>query len=162
MADLLVIAELTPPPHNACRLGFDDRPPLWLGFQPNWGNDVPSGRIETKPRSHEHHHFARFSVEDDSVLEEARHRVFREWEAGRKINDQNYEARNYYPFVRDCITFARDVAEACGLRTGVWYEPPGAKVDFWPQELLIRLFRFNTDRVIESNLTSLGISYDEP
>lgn len=160
MADLLVIAELTPPPHNACRLGFDRRAPLWLGFQPNWGNAVGAGRIETRPRTDEHHHFARFSVEGDTVLTEARHKVFREWEAGEKINEENYEARNYYPFVRDCVTFARDVAEACGLKSGVWYEHPISRIDFLPQELLLRLHHHNRDRVIDSNLMSIGVSYE--
>lgn len=161
MADLLVIAELTPPPHNACRLGFDDRQALWLGLQPYWGDELSEwgrGRVETRPRTHEHHHFVRFSVDGDDVLEKARREVFQEWDVGRRINEHNYEADTYVPFVVDCVSFARDVAEACGLKASVWYDHPVSRIDLVPQELLVKLYHYNEDRVIESNLTSLGTS----
>jgi hypothetical protein len=162
MADLKIIAELTPPPHNACRLGFDARPPLWLGFQPNYREELGAGRIETISREHERHHFVTFTVESDEVLEKGRATVFRDWDAGRKINDHNYEARDYYLGIRDCVTFARDVAEACGLRTGAWYEHPIQKIDFLPYELLMRLRHFNEDRVVDSNLLSTGVTGPGP
>jgi len=173
MADLTIIAELTPPPHNACRLGFDDRGPFWLGFQPAangayFGLDTwLDGRIETRPRDHEHHHFVRFSVESDEVLDQARRRVLREWEAGEwQPQFDSWTAQNYYPFVRDCVTFARDVARACGLKApevwdaleSEWHDHWVSRIDFLPQELLVRLYHYNKERVLESNLTSLGVS----
>ena len=172
MADLLVIAELTPPPHNACRLGFDARAPLWLGFQPAANgayfdtDQWLDGRIETRSRDHEHHHFVRFSVESDRVLERAREQVLREWEAGEwQPQFDSWKARNYYPFVRDCVTFARDVARACGLKApealdifeSDWNDHWLSRVDFLPQELLLRLYLYNEDRVLDSNLMSLGV-----
>ncbi|MBT8334956.1 MAG: hypothetical protein KJO11_00025 [Gemmatimonadetes bacterium] len=166
MADLKIIAELTPPPHNACRLGFDDRAPLWLGFQPAYDMSFGAGRIETRSREHEHHHFVRFEVESDEVLARARHMVFREWKAGAHYSKDDISAQSYIPFVRDCITFARDVAQACGLRApawddvldSAWHDHWLSRIDFLPQELLVRLYHYNEDRVLESNLLSPGVS----
>lgn len=165
MADLTVIAEFTIPPHNACRLGFDKGDPQWLGFQPAYDQSFGAGRIDTRYRASERHHFVRFSVESDEVLHRARHTVYREWEAGRKYNEDDIAARAYIPFVRDCITFARDVAQACGLKApawddvldSAWHDHWMSRVDFLPQELLDRLYRYNKDRVLESNLMSLGV-----
>lgn len=158
MADLMIIAEITPPPHNACRLGYDGRAPEWLGFQPHYDREIGGGRIETIPRDHEHHHFVRFAVAGNEVLQKTRTKVFEEWEVGDRINDHNYEADGYWIFIRDCVTFARDVAEACGLEANVWYDHPVSRIDLLPQELLVKLYQYNTDRVIESNILSLGRS----
>jgi hypothetical protein len=47
--------------------------------------------------------------------------------------------------MRDCVTFARDVAEYCGLEVGGLL---GVQVDFFPYELLVKLHELNEDRVV--------------
>ena len=93
-----------------------------------------------------------FRVTDDD-LDRARHGIHRDYVA---LDDT-------YGFgLRDCVTFARDVAEYAGLDVGGLL---GINLDLFPYELLIKLYDLNGDAVVTSetdlSLPDFGAGKDD-
>ncbi|NNK64533.1 MAG: hypothetical protein HKO98_15145 [Gemmatimonadetes bacterium] len=150
MASLRIISE-TGFFHIACHLRWDRGKTSWIGWQPVKGGaywspeDVGRGWIERedKDAAGKVNHYVTFRVAD-ADLDRARHGIHRDYVA---LDDT-------YGFgMRDCVTFARDVAEYCGLDVGGLL---GINLDLFPYELLIKLYDLNGDAVIASE-TDLGL-----
>ncbi|NNF38339.1 MAG: hypothetical protein HKN71_06715, partial [Gemmatimonadetes bacterium] len=137
MASLRIISE-TGFFHIACHLRWDRGKTSWIGWQPVKGGaywspeDVGRGWIERedKDAAGKVNHYVTFRVAD-ADLDRARHGIHRDYVA---LDDT-------YGFgMRDCVTFARDVAEYCGLDVGGLL---GINLDLFPYELLIKLYDLN-------------------
>ena len=159
MASLRIISE-TGFFHVACRLRWDDGRTSWVGWQPVKGgaywtpDDVGRGWIERedKEAAGKVKHYVTFRVSDGD-LDRARHGMTRDYVA---LDDT-------YGFgLRDCVTFARDVAEYCGLEVGGLL---GVRLDLFPYELLMKLYTSNEDAVVKSetdlSLPDFGDDEDE-
>jgi hypothetical protein len=99
-------------PHAGCYLEYDRGMPEWLGFFPwpsgsSWDNPFlgGNGRILTDDRESQIEYYIRYWFQD-RTLSRARNNVV-----------VDYWPRPYQFLVNDCVTFARDVAAACGLKT---------------------------------------------
>ena len=156
MATLRIVSE-TGFFHIACRLQHDDGRIQWAGWQPVKGGaywskeDVGRGFIERedKEAAGKVNNYVTFRV-TQAELDQANHDMLKYYFAG---NDT-------YGFgLRDCVTFARDVAGYCGLKVHSLMDHPIARIDFLPYELLAKLYYLNDDRVIKAE-TSLGIEFD--
>jgi len=150
MATLRVISE-EGIPHVACRMTWDDGRVRWVGWQPVKGlpywsvEDHGRGWIEEedKEAAGKVNYYVTFRV-TDADLDRAEHSMVRDY----VVNDDTYGFG-----LRDCVTFARDVADYCGLSVqslvGFLMSPGRGPVDFLPYELLLKLRLLNSDRVIE-------------
>ena len=156
MASLRVVSE-TGFFHIACRLQHDDGRVQWVGWQPVQGGaywskeDVGRGWIERedKEAAGKVNNYVTFRV-TDAELDRADHDMVKYYVAG----DDTYGFA-----LRDCVTFARDVAEYCGLKVSSLMNHPVPRIDILPYELLTKLYFLNEDRVIRAE-TSLGIEFD--
>lgn len=153
MASLRIVSE-TGFFHIACRMEYDDGRVRWVGWQPVKGgaywsrDDVGRGFIETedKEAAGKVNNYVTFRV-SEAELDRADHDMVKYYVAG----DDTYGFG-----LRDCVTFARDVASYCGLKVHDVMGHPIARIDFLPYELLLKLYWLNEDRVIAAE-TSLGI-----
>ena len=143
----------------ACRLQHDDGRVQWAGWQPVKGGaywsreDVGRGWIERedKEAAGKVNNYVTFRV-TQAELDRADHDMVKHYVA----KDDTYGFA-----LRDCVTFARDVAEYCGLKVHDLMNHPIARIDILPYELLVKLYYLNEDRVIAAE-TSLGIEIDLP
>ena len=130
--------------HVACRLRYADGRIKWAGWQPKKGGaywsreDYGRGWIETedKEAAGKVNHYVTFEVTDDD-LKRAEHHMVRDY----VVTDDTYGFG-----MRDCVSFARDVAESCGLNVGGLL---GVQLDLFPYELLEKLQRLNEDAVVK-------------
>jgi hypothetical protein len=95
----------------------------WLGFWPGNSMFGAYGRVLTTNESASVEFYIRFAFED-SLIVRARNKVITDYYSGF-----------YFLGVCDCVTFARDMAEACGLETAGW--------TYVPSSLVYDLRRFN-------------------
>jgi hypothetical protein len=99
---LLMITSETGIPHSACLLQWDDGRSEWLGFEPSeWYGG--KGFVDTTDRSDQIDEFVQYQV-DDGQLQRGRTNVI-----------AKYYAEIYQIGVNDCVSFARDIARACGV-----------------------------------------------
>lgn len=146
MASLKIISE-TGFFHVACCLRYDDGHTRWAGWQPVKGGrywtreDVGRGWIEREDKvaAGKVNNYVTFDVGEDAVLEHAEHCMVRDYVVG----DDTYGFG-----LRDCVSFARDVARYCGLETHGVLSHPISRIDLFPYELLVKLYALNLDRVI--------------
>jgi hypothetical protein len=94
-------------PHAGCFLEYVSGN-YWLGFFPA-SSTFDIGVVGTDDRENKIGNYIRFPV-NDALLSYSQFSVV-----------SKYQIKYYVPFECDCINFARDMAEACGLQTG--WEP---------------------------------------
>jgi hypothetical protein len=130
MGHLTVFSE-TGIPHAGCFLEYDDTGTAeWLGFFP-WANGRwddflgGNGRILTMSREDQIEYYVRYWFQD-KPLRSARDDVV-----------TSYWSCIYQVWTCDCVTFARDLAEACGLDV---FTP-----SFIPSSLVYDLKRLNSN-----------------
>lgn len=98
-------------PHAGCYLEYDRGEPEWLGFFPwpsgnRWDNFLGgNGRILTDNRESQMNCYIRYWFPDE-IISHARLDVI-----------TSYWSTVYQVAVCDCVSFARDMAGACGLKT---------------------------------------------
>jgi hypothetical protein len=110
MGHLTIFSE-TGFPHAGCYLEYEDGGDAeWLGFFPwargNWDDFLGgNGRILTMSREDQIEYYVRYWFQDKIIR------------TARLDTVTNYWTTVYQPYVCDCVSFARDLAAACGLET---------------------------------------------
>jgi hypothetical protein len=102
-------------PHAGIYLEFETPGwnPAWLGFFPVTFPLIATGEVKPFERTGEVKEWARWRLHD-SILQSARIKTVKQ-----------YHGTTYVLTIRDCVSFARDFAENCGLRTaGMGYLMP--------------------------------------
>ena len=118
-------------PHAGCYLEYDRGAPEWLGFFPwpsgdRWDNFLGgNGRILTHDREDQIDYYVRYWFQDKTIAK-ARMQV---------VTD--YWSTVYQVLVCDCVSFARDLASACGLETT-------GRPAYVPSSLVYDLKRYNS------------------
>lgn len=92
--------------HAVCLLEIGQHTQAWYGFKPKQHRSpYGPGHIDTSNREENINHYARFEVKDVTLKA-----------AIKKIVEGKYKNTEYVGSVVDCVTFAADMAGACGLK----------------------------------------------
>lgn len=118
-------------PHAAVFMEFSSGRRKWVGFNVQSGK----GFVQTIGRTSKINHYARFRT-SDTRLREAEAMIARKWEKS-----------TYLATVRDCVSFAYDVAEACGLHTPRIVTPVGEWRGESPYGVVRDLAAFNSGQL---------------
>ena len=149
------------PFHCATKLHYSNGKEEWLGFQPRTSDKVSRltgrklkgslgrGYIQTTSREQHVRNYVKLAT-TDRKLKVAKARAINEYEGEDYNSTFDYENIYFYG-VRDCVTFARSIAQFCGFNVA---NVPilGQDADVLPYELVHKLADLNEDAVISQNL----------